>query len=238
MEGRQAVADLLWGSRATGSRGPKPALTLERIAEVAVGVADAEGLGAVSMQRVAGELGFTKMALYRYLPGKTELIALMLEHAIGGPPDLHAMTWRPGLRAWAHALLAAHLRHPWTIEAVLMPRPVGPNELTWTEAAIALLAHTGLTATERLDTVVVLVGQVRIIAQQAHASTGSEGKILDAMADLVAVHRDRFPALARTTTEAATADGRNGAFDFGLERILDGLQSLTRHRERSASGGA
>ena len=95
----------------TISRGPKPALTLEAIAETAIRVADADGLDAVSMQRVAAELGFTKMALYRYLPGKSDLLALMVEHALGGPPDLGDVTWRQGLRAWAHALLAASPPH-------------------------------------------------------------------------------------------------------------------------------
>src|SRR5215207_232262 len=109
----RAMSDLLWRPRTDGSRGPKPALTLDGIADAAITVADAEGLAAVSMQRVAADLGFTKMALYRYLPGKAELVALMVERALGGPPDLTGQAWRPGLRTWAHSLLAAHLRHPW-----------------------------------------------------------------------------------------------------------------------------
>jgi AcrR family transcriptional regulator len=224
------MADLLWGNRATGSRGPKPALTLDRIAEAAVGIADAEGLGAVSMQSVAAELGFTKMALYRYLPAKNELVALMVEHALGGPPELHGTAWRPGLWGWAHALLAAHLRHPWTVEAVLVPRPLGPNELSWMEAATALLVDTGLTAAEQLDTVVVLLGQVRVIAQQAHANSGPEEKIVTAINDVLEGHADRFPALARLMSEPVTDASRDQAFDFGLERILDGLQALMRRR--------
>lgn len=229
------MTELLWGDRAPGSRGPKPALTLARIAEAALAVADAEGLGAVSMQRVAAQLGFTKMALYRYLPGKNELVALMVEHAIGGPPDLRGLTWRPGLRAWAHALLAAHMRHPWSIEAVLLPRPLGPNELRWTEAAVALLLDTGLDSAERLDTVVLLIGQVRVIAQQASAGTGEDG-IVTALTGVLAAHGDRFPALARTLAEGVPVEGRDAAFDFGLDRILDGLEALIRRRTGAAGG--
>jgi AcrR family transcriptional regulator len=88
------MSDLLWRPRTDGSRGPKPALTLDGIADAAITVADAEGLAAVSMQRVAADLGFTKMALYRYLPGKAELVALMVERALGGPPDLTGQAWR------------------------------------------------------------------------------------------------------------------------------------------------
>jgi AcrR family transcriptional regulator len=238
------VTDLLWGNHSTGSRGPKPALSLDQIARAAVSIADRDGLHAVSMQRVAVDLGFTKMALYRYLPGKNDLVALMVEHALGGPPDLRGMSWRPGLRAWAHALLAAHLRHPWTVEAVPLPRPLGPHELSWTEAALALLLDTGLSGTERLDSVVILIGHIRVIAQQARAGNGSEEKVIAAIGDVLAVHGDRFPALTRTlaegrtaegrTAEGRTAEGRDAAFDFGLDRILDGLHTLMRRRHRAA----
>ncbi|MEV6522678.1 TetR/AcrR family transcriptional regulator C-terminal domain-containing protein [Longispora sp. NPDC051575] len=84
------TAELLWGPGPRPSRGPKPGLTLERIVAAAIAIADAEGLAAVSMQRVAGDLDFTKMSLYRYVPGKAELTALMVDAAMGPPPDLDA----------------------------------------------------------------------------------------------------------------------------------------------------
>ena len=76
------TTDYLWGGRSGATRGPKPGLSLEGIAEAAIAIADAEGLAAVSMQRVAADLGFTKMSLYRYLPGKAELVALMVERGL------------------------------------------------------------------------------------------------------------------------------------------------------------
>ncbi|WP_432758609.1 TetR/AcrR family transcriptional regulator [Streptomyces lydicamycinicus] len=79
--------ELLWGGRERPSRGPKPALSLERITRTAIALADTGGLGAVSMQRVAAELDFTKMSLYRYVPGKSELVALMIDRAMGEPPS-------------------------------------------------------------------------------------------------------------------------------------------------------
>ena len=69
------TGDFFWAPRPRPTRGPKPALTLGQIADAAIAVADAEGLAAVSMQRVAADLGYTKMSLYRYLPGKAELVA-------------------------------------------------------------------------------------------------------------------------------------------------------------------
>ncbi|MFD0534632.1 TetR/AcrR family transcriptional regulator [Actinomadura luteofluorescens] len=85
-EDPRTLAELLWGQRKPRSRGPRPAFDLARLADTAVKVADAEGLEAVSMHRIAAELGFTKMALYRYVNGKTELMAIMIEAAVGTPP--------------------------------------------------------------------------------------------------------------------------------------------------------
>lgn len=83
------TVELLWGLREpwTGG-GPKPTLSIEQIARTAVDIADAEGFDAVTMQRVAGQLDYTKMALYRYVASKNELIAAMIEAAVGDPPDL------------------------------------------------------------------------------------------------------------------------------------------------------
>src|ERR1700742_4126867 len=100
------TADFLWHDRAKPTRGPKPALTLEQIADAAIAIADAEGLAAVSMQRVAADLGYTKMSLYRYLPGKAELVSLMLERGVGEPPALTAGGWREALTEWSRLLLA------------------------------------------------------------------------------------------------------------------------------------
>ncbi|MFB8102474.1 TetR/AcrR family transcriptional regulator [Streptomyces sp. NPDC056007] len=77
--------ELLWGTGDRPSRGPKPGLTLDRIVTAAVAVADAEGLSAVSMRRLSTELGTGTMSLYRYVPGKAELLDLMLDRVLGEP---------------------------------------------------------------------------------------------------------------------------------------------------------
>ena len=77
---------LLWGLQERPRRGPKPGLSLERIVDAAIGLADAGGLAAVSMARVAAELGFTTMSLYRYVPTKDDLLELMVDAASGLPP--------------------------------------------------------------------------------------------------------------------------------------------------------
>ncbi|WNF28717.1 TetR/AcrR family transcriptional regulator [Streptomyces sp. C11-1] len=77
--------ELLWGTGERPSRGPKPGLTLDRIVTAAIAVADAEGLSAVSMRRLSTELGTGTMSLYRYVPGKAELLDLMLDRVLGEP---------------------------------------------------------------------------------------------------------------------------------------------------------
>ncbi|MDJ1136979.1 TetR/AcrR family transcriptional regulator [Streptomyces iconiensis] len=181
---RGRAVRLLWDAPTKPSRGPKPALTLERITRTGIGVADGEGLAALSMQRVAGLLDVTKMALYRYMPGKAELVALMVDAALGEtppPPARPHSGWRPQLAAWARQLVTVFERHPWLLDAMPGPRVTGPRELAWTERALAALDGTGLTGAERLDAVMLLTGHVREIAQQARAAgAGAAGSAGDA----------------------------------------------------------
>jgi AcrR family transcriptional regulator len=223
--------EFLWGERAQPTRGPKPALTLAGIAEAAIAVADAEGLAAVSMQRVAAELGKTKMSLYRYLPGKAELVALMIEQAIGEPPVLRAAgPWRVALTEWSERLFAAYLRHPWSVDATVGRRPLGPRELGWMECALAALGPgAGLTGAERLDAIAVLAGHARMVAQQSAARL-DEHAMNAAMGEVMMLHGERFPHLTAAMRETAVSGGQNQAFTFGLDRILDGIEALIDRR--------
>jgi len=219
------TADFLWAPRPRPTRGPKPALTLARIADAAIAIADAEGLAAVSMQRVAADLGYTKMSLYRYLPGKTELVAAMLERGLGAPPPT-AGEWRQALTDWARALLRAYEAHAWALEASTGRRPIGPNEVAWMESALAVLPP-GLTGAERLDAVATIAGHVRMIAGQFG---GAESDLAAAMGMVVRDHAESYPAVVAALTDVAAHGGADDAFDFGLDRILDGLAVLVAQR--------
>jgi AcrR family transcriptional regulator len=236
VEDQAGTVALLWGARPQPTRGPKPALSLERIAQAAVQVADADGLAAVSMQRVATELGVTKMALYRYVPGKAELIALMVDTAAGQPPllDRGAGGWRAQLGHWARRLLALLQRHPWLLDATIGPRIVGPNELGWLEEAVATLDGTGLNGGERMDAAVVILGHVRTIAQQSRTPAGHPHRPWEQLgtviAELLASHDDRYPALTVALASAPRHALPDAALDFGLDRIFDGLSVLITQR--------
>ena len=220
--------EFLWGGRAQPTRGPKPALTREGIADAAIAIADAEGLAAVSMQRVAADLGYTKMSLYRYLPGKTELVAAMLERALQEPPAV-SEPWRDGLAEWATALLRAYEGHAWALEASTGRRPIGPHEIAWMERALTVLPP-GLTGAERLDAVATIAGHVRMIAGQ---SGGAESDLAAAMGVILRDHAERYPAVVAAMSDVAARGGADDAFGFGLSRILDGLDCLLRERRQA-----
>lgn len=227
------MTELLWGRQQPPSRGPKPAMTLEGIARAAIAIADADGLDAVSMQRVAGDLSFTKMSLYRYVPGKAELVAVMTDLAMGLPPERPELPWREALNAWAMDLFAGFTKHPWLLQSTVGRRVLGPNELTWMDRGVQALAGIGLNGGEQLDSLVVVVGHVRTIAQQSSTVPGgtiglTENDLNATIAGVLRTQADRFPGLAAAMQ---SIDGhQNQGLTFGLDRIFDGIDLLVTAR--------
>lgn len=238
-EDLKAAIDLLWTPQAAPRRGPKPGLTLAAIAKAGIEIADADGLAAVTMQRVAETLGVTKMALYRYVQRKTELVALMTDTGLGAPPPLDpAHDWRTKLVAWAHSIFDRFIRHPWAQEAATGVRAIGPNEIAWLEQALTALDGTALNGSEKLDVAATLSGHARAIAQQAGSAYPEHG-MESAFAMALRAHEDQFPALMASLASAATDGGQDQALEFGLARILDGVELLINSRDaasRSMSG--
>jgi len=229
--------DLLWGSPARSTRGPKPGLSLEQVVAVAIKIADREGLSAVTMRRVADELGFTTMALYRYVPGKDELFDLMADAAIGRPPaagpNERASDWATQLKQWARADLATYQSHPWLLELIVRG-PQGPNWFAWVDAALRPLADTRLSAGESLAMVSLIDNQVRGVAQiflgiaRAEQETGTPDAWEETFAaTLQRIAGDaRFPALTRIMAAGGFSLGITPAddpFEFGLDRLLEGI---------------
>ncbi|MGA8115446.1 MAG: TetR/AcrR family transcriptional regulator [Actinocatenispora sp.] len=226
--------EVLWGQKATPRRGPRPAFTLTDIAQAAITIADTDGLAAATMHRVAQHLGVTKMALYRYVRGKDELIALMTEAGLGAPPppDTQPRHWRSQLDTWAHHLYDRFCRHPWALETTVGTRIMGPHELSWIERALAALTDTGLHGSEKLDIAVTLIGHARTIAQQGTAATTDtpEQAMHTTMTTLLHGREDQYPALVEALTSANTHGTTDQALDFGLNRILDGVEHLITSR--------
>lgn len=241
--------ELLWGDEARPSPGRKPALSVRKIARAGIELADAEGLGALSMQRVATRLGFTTMALYRHVPGKAEMIDAMMDAACGEPPALGGVAggWREKLELWARENYRLFLRHPWMLRVATNRRLMGPNELAWFDSGLGALSGIGLTGEESVEVVILVNAYVRGLAQalvdatRAERDTGvSEGRWWSAYAGLLERfdHEDRYPALRGILAEGAfdEPDDASGdpedTLEFGLRRILDGVEAFV--RERSA----
>ncbi|WP_158602931.1 TetR/AcrR family transcriptional regulator [Jiangella rhizosphaerae] len=243
--------ELLWGVQQPPSRGPKPALSLRQIVDTAIAVADAEGVGAVSMRRVADELGFTTMSLYRYVPSKTDLLELMVEHASevpDVPPELSG--WRDKLRWWATDTAQIYQRRRWALDVPLNAPPMGPNQIKRMEQALAALDETGLSGGEMVGILVVLSGYVRGHAQLAttladvESRTGASQQAWDTAYGRMLtefVDPERHPTLARIVAEGGFENGQDEDewldedFGFGLELVLDGIARYVERRQGSMS---
>jgi AcrR family transcriptional regulator len=234
--------ELLWGlGPAPRSRGPRQGLTVERIVQAGIDIADADGLGAVSMRRVAERLGVGTMSLYTYVPSKAELVDVMFDRAIGEAPREEVEGgWRERLTAVAWADWDLFGRHPWLLQVMAMSRPpLGPNSIAVYDHSLRAIDGIGLTELE-MDLVVNIVsvyvqGSARAAAQAA-TSTSDTGQtdaewwsvyapLLEKVFD-----PEKYPVAARVgevagETYQSAYDAKHG-FEFGLARILDGVAAL------------
>lgn len=234
--------DLLWGKRERGRKGPKPGLTLDTIVEKAIAIADVEGLAAVSMARVAKELGFTTMSLYRYVDNKDELLQLMWNASAAGAPVIEADDWRTFLRAWALAQRDMLERRRWVLEMPIVSPPAGPNSLAWIEQAVGALDGTGLSVGECVGVVGVVssytMGEARM-AYDATAAIERGEPTYDYAAILRAVADEAtYPHVHRAAWSGEIDDppdtGLDESFRYGLDVILDGVAARIEVLGRSA----
>jgi AcrR family transcriptional regulator len=227
----------LWDERQLPSRGPKPALSADQIARAAIVIADAEGLDAVSMQRIAREVNVTTMALYRYFSSKEELIDRMIDSA-GGPLPTRisgARGWRQRLAEWTRGCSSIYRDHPWFLQAATARRRVmGPNELEWFDAALSALRDAGLVGSEQMGAFHVLIGHVRSQAEfHAKEAKGlSADQWVRVTVELAAKHPERYPALMSAIESGGFTPPTSDGVGFGLKCILDGIESLARKRRK------
>jgi AcrR family transcriptional regulator len=229
-----------WGLRERPGKGPKRSLSLGQIVKAGLAVAAADGLAAVSMSRVAAELGVGTMSLYRYVDSKRELLDLMVDTALGPPrpPDPGA-SWREGLSGWAWAQLAAYRGHLWAVQVPLSGPPATPNALGWVEAALFYLRHTGLDESQKMSVILLTSNYVRSEATMEAQLDAAVRAVGQSPSDLMAGYNQllasvldpqRFPELRAVAASGVLgkADDWDDEFAFGLERILDGVDVLVR----------
>jgi len=222
---------LAWGVAANPQRGPKREMSVERIVDAAIDIADEGGLAAVSMSAVAGRLGFTPMSLYRYVSAKDDLVLLMAEQANGVPPETvaEAADWRAGLAAFAAANLEVFAAHPWLLDVPIEGAPLTPNSLAWLDAALHALRATPLDHEERLAATLAVTAQVRfegVIVRGRH-DVAASAVLPEAQADAVLRHLitpEAFPDLHPALLAGVFGPGPS-PFGFGLDRVLDGIET-------------
>lgn len=234
----RAVA-LAWGVAANPQRGPKRELSIERIVDVAVQLADAGGIGAVSMAAIAGELGVTSMALYRYVTSKDDLLVLMQEEGIGVPPEtvreaIAAGGWREAIEVWSQEMSGIYLRHAWLLDIPIEGTPTTPHNLAWLEVALEALAPVPLTDEQKVAAILALIAQARwqghIVRSYVEAAAGGDPEELDRRSvqilqslvsdsDLPRVH-------AALHAGVFSPEAEGDPFLFGRGLVLDGLEAV------------
>ncbi|MEU7938436.1 TetR/AcrR family transcriptional regulator [Microbispora bryophytorum] len=224
----------IWQRMERPARPPRAALTHAQIAAAAVEIADAEGLDAVSMRRLAERLGVATMGLYRYVRGKDDVIELMVdavyaEEARAGEGG----DWREVLRVSALRLRALTLRHPWLIETTAQAGPLTPNFVARTDRLLASLDGLGLDA----DTAMTVIGTVTAFVTGATTARIRMVRLMrkegaEKMDDLRSLYSSRmkwllesgrYPAFERYIRQGVRKDDDDWQFELGLDSVLDGI---------------
>jgi AcrR family transcriptional regulator len=247
----QRSLTLLWEGRAPGQRGPRPKLNVERIAHAAIRIADADGLEALSMQRIAAELGYSTMSIYNHIPSKDLLLEVAADIAAGKPPELDGTgDFRHAVRHWVGTLWAGFQIHPWLLRLPLDHAPIGPNQLAWLDRLLQPLLAAGLVGGEaraaalHLTAVVRGTAQIGIDINSAHKTDDgrprTEAELTRVLAELIDPHS--YPALTavhaaetagdRFGHERADGEAMPAELSFGVDRFLDGVEAWVAAKAR------
>ena len=242
----QRTIDLLWGVHRP-RRGPKPSLSGDQVVTTATRIADRDGLGGLSMRRLAEELGITAMSLYGYVPSKAELLDVMADRAYAEIParGIPAAPWRATLAALAERHWALLLSHPWLLQIAASRPLLGPHMTAFYDAELAAVDGLGLTDID-MDLIVSLLddyvrGAARgaVEAAEALARTGvSDQQWWQTYGPLLAEVLDpaRYPTAIRVGAAAGAEYGAAHdparSFKFGLQRIIDGIEAFITEASR------
>jgi AcrR family transcriptional regulator len=218
------------------SRGPSRDLNRDEVVRIGIAIADAEGLGALSMRRIAADLGVSTMALYRYVGGKDALVLRMVDRAIGEFPfpAKQATDWREAIETAARLQWAAYRRHLWLASAVSLSRPQAlPNLLPHTDAVLRALGPFGVDGSTALDTAITVFAYVRGVALAMEAEVQAEqdtGMTADEWADehvgpiATMISLEDLAGFRAVFQPSFDFDyDLDRLFEFGLELLLDGL---------------
>ncbi|WP_420078975.1 TetR/AcrR family transcriptional regulator [Streptomyces sp. JL4002] len=240
--------ELLWrepGQPArAGRRGPRQGLSLDAVVGAAIDLADGAGLAALTMRALAQRLGVTPMTLYTYVPGKAELLDLMLDEAyrrMERTPSAPQDPWRVRVARVAEDNRDLGLRHPWIPDLAVTRPPLGPGVIGKYEYELAAFEGVGLTDIERDAALTHLLGFVHANAlaaadAAAHNSLQSQEDWWAVSGPLLerALDPESYP-LAGRVGSAVGGYHPQAIWDFGLRCVLDGLAHLVASRRGDAA---
>jgi AcrR family transcriptional regulator len=228
----QGAQASVWDLPEHGTRGPRPRHDRAAITAVAVRIADAEGLEAVSMRRVAAELGIANMSLYNYVPSREHLAQLMTDQLAG--EYAYPATPAPDPRA-AIADLAGQARdiaerHPWLAALMQrpMPLPPGPNGLRYLDYFLGLLAGSGLDTGAKMEVIAMISGfatmygarQAALPAEQAGPASTVQHNAAQVQALARAAASGRYPNLTAALTAGGPPRSQDDIFASCIERLI------------------
>jgi AcrR family transcriptional regulator len=209
-------------------------MSVRTIAATGVTIADSTGLGSVTMAAVAKALGFTTMSLYRYVESRFDLLSVMVDEALGPPPEPNLRRgWRGQVEDWARANATQLFAHPWVLDVRPGTPPVGPNLLAWMEAGFQSLAKAGLRPEQDASALLIVDGYVRssVLLALQYADVEATSTWADQLR--VVLDPERMPAINAVLATGAFEDGvetqfPSEEFGFGLGLLLDGIEKLRR----------
>jgi AcrR family transcriptional regulator len=218
------VLALLWDENTPPRR--SAGLSRDRIIAAAMDLADADGLGALSMAKLAERLGCGTMSLYRHVSNKDELLVFMLSAAASPPPAAADSTnWRGALTDWANGLWEVYHRHPWVLQASSARPPADPGQVAWLDAGLASLGSTALSERDKLSTVLAVLhfarGAAALAIETGAVPDRDYPELLKRLID-----ETRFPALFAALRAGAFDDASSeplAVFHTGLSQLLDGV---------------
>ncbi|XVV16531.1 TetR/AcrR family transcriptional regulator C-terminal domain-containing protein [Actinoplanes sp. CA-131856] len=216
-----------------------------QVVEAAIAIGDAEGLGAVSMRRLASDLGIPTMSLYRYVEDKENLVLLMMDRVMAAypPPDLDpaADGWRACAEALARLQWRMYRDHPWLAQAVSFTRPLlAPHAMAHTEWTMRAFEACGFDPDAQFKAAVMLANYVRGTAvnleeeAQAEQETGmTDEQWLAAQGERFAavLGTGKLPLMARYITEGGHDFNLDVLLEYGLQRLLDGLEAVSQSKD-------
>lgn len=219
--------ELIWLRPERTGRGPRPAHSRASIARAAMEIADADGLDAVTMRRIAGELGAGTMSLYNYVPKKEQLLDLMLDAVCAEYelPDQPSGDWRADLRLLAGQQLAILRRHPWAVTIIRTRASFGPNSLRYTEFFLGALADTELSGGQKMEALAMLTGFTCQFVDWERATVASGQDVQQWQRDLVAyltgvVLTGDYPNIAGALASGNAPLDPQASFERFLDKLL------------------